>query len=328
MATGRLVFGIGAESMFVSTSTALGQWFVGRQLAFAFGISLSIGRAASYAADVSPRWAKSFYAAGWQPPLWLAAASALLGFVASIAYFVVERRAERFYDLSRPPPIDRIVWGDLWRFDRSYWYVVGLCVTFYSVILPFRSTFAIEYFQHAHGLSLQDAGTLNGYVFLAAIFVTPVFGLLADKVGNRALFMVGGTFLLFAVFPLVGLSQSSLWTSTAMIGVSFSLVPAILWPAVPYLVVPQRLGTAYGLMTLIQNVGLTVMNFGAGWLNDVSHAGAANPAGYTPMLWLFAIVSLFGFLFAALLRQREVGPHGHHLERPVPRSKLSAELSS
>jgi MFS family permease len=324
MAAGRLVFGIGAETMIVAVTTALGQWFVGRALAFAFGINLSIGRAGSFAADLSPSWAKSFYARGWQPPLWVAVGFALSAFVASIAYFVVERQAEKRFDLERPPPSDKIVWRDLLKFDKSYWYVVGLCVTFYSVIFPFRSTFAIEYFQHAHGLSLEEAGRMNGHVFLAAIFATPLFGLLVDKVGYRALFMTGGTFLLFAIFPLLAYTHSNLWISTVMIGISFSLVPAVLWPAVPYLVAPSKLGTAYGLMTLIQNVGLTVVNLGAGWLNDRSHASAANPAGYLPMLGLFAGLSLFGFVFAAALRQREVGPDGHDLELAVPRAKVHA----
>jgi MFS family permease len=326
MAAGRLLFGIGAESMSVAVSTALGQWFVGRQLSFAFGINLSIGRAASYAADVSPSWARSLYARGWQPPLWLAAGLAALGLVTAVAYFVVERRAEKRWNLERPAAPERIVWSELWRFDRSYWYVVGLCVTFYSVILPFRSTFAIEYFQHAHGLSLQEAGTLNGYVFLAAIFVTPAFGLLVDKVGRRALFMMGGTLLLFGVFPLLGATRANLWVCTAMLGISFSLVPAVLWPSVPYLVSPRRLGTAYGLMTMIQNIGLTVLNLVAGGLNDASHAAAANPGGYTPMLWMFALLSLFGFLFAGLLRRREKGAHGHDLEKPVPRPKTGEAL--
>ena len=322
MAAGRLVFGIGAESMIVAVTTALGQWFVGRQLGFAFGINLSIARAGSYAADISPNWAKSFYERGWQPPLWLAVGFAAVAFAASGAYFLLERGAQERYELGRPAAPDKIEWRHLWRFDRSYWYVVGLCVTFYSVIFPFRSTFAIEYFQHAHGLSLEDAGTMNGYVFLAAIFVTPAFGLLVDKVGHRGLFMAGGTLLLFAVFPILGYTRSTLWASTVMIGISFSLVPAVMWPAVPYLVAPNRLGTAYGLMTMVQAVGLTAINVAAGALNDVSHAGAANPGGYLPMLWMFALLSLFGFLFAALLRRREVGPEGHDLERPVPRAKV------
>jgi MFS family permease len=99
-----------------------------------------------------------------------------------------------------------------------------------------------------------------------------------------------------------------------MIGVAFSLVPAIIWPAVPYLVEPQRLGTAYGLMTMVQQIGLFAINEVAGRLNDAFGASEQNPGGYTPMLWMFLFLSLFGFVFAYALRVRETGPQGHGLE--------------
>jgi MFS family permease len=99
-----------------------------------------------------------------------------------------------------------------------------------------------------------------------------------------------------------------------LIGIAFSLVPAVLWPAVPYLVPANRLGTAYGLMTMLQNIGLTVINLLAGALNDLSGAGPANPAGYRPMLWLFFTLSLSSVLFAAALRARENSARGHGLE--------------
>ena len=153
----------------------------------------------------------------------------------------IAARRQRFA-LTEASRSDRIVWSDLWRFDRSYWYIVGLCVTFYSVIFPFRSTFAIKYFQHAHGLSLQEAGSMNAYVFLAAIFATPAFGLLADRVGRRSAFMA-----LRHASPLCRVSRSRLHERqsvdvTVMIGIAFSLVPAVLWPAVPYLVERQAAG--------------------------------------------------------------------------------------
>jgi MFS family permease len=314
MVAGRLVFGLGAESMIVAITVAIGQWFVRRQLGFAFGMNLSIARAGSYGADMSPTWAKPLYDAGWQSPLWLAAALSAGAVAAAVVFLVLERRAEKRFDLSRPAPTERIVWSDLWRFDRSYWYIVGLCVTFYSVIFPFRSTFAIKYFQHAHGLSLQDAGAMNSYVFLAAIFATPAFGLLADRMGLRAALMAFGTFLLCAAFPILAYTSANLWITTAMIGIAFSLVPAVIWPAVPLLVRANRLGTAFGLMTMVQAIGLTAINLIAGWLNDLGGAGPDNPGGYLPMLWLFFGLSLFGFLFAAALRVRETGPDGHGLE--------------
>ena len=314
MAFGRLIFGLGAESMIVAVTVIIGQWFVGKQLGLAFGLNLSIARAGSYSADMSTTWFKPLYDMGWQPPLWLAAGIGALMIVGCGAYYLLERSAERRFALGRPAPPDRIVWSDLWRFDRSYWYIVGLCVLFYSVIFPFRSTFAIKYFQHAHGLSLQEAGSMNAYVFLAAIFATPTFGFMADRLGRRAAFMAFGTLLLAAVFPILAYTDMNLWFSTALIGVAFSLVPAVLWPAVPYLVSAERLGTAYGLMTMLQNIGMMAVNLAAGALNDASGASPENPGGYTPMLWLFFILSLFGFVFAFALRRRETGPEGHGLE--------------
>jgi MFS family permease len=314
MAAGRLIFGLGAESMIVAVTVAIGQWFVGRQLGFAFGVNLSLARAGSYCADLSTSWFKGLYDAGWQPPLLFAAVMSAVGVVGCIVYYGLDRYLARRFDVPRPAPSDRLVWSDLWRFDRSFWYVIGLCVTFYSVIFPFRSTFAIKYFQHAHGMSLQDAGALNGYVFLAAIFATPAFGFMADLLGRRAAFMAFGCFLLAAVFPILAYTDWNLWITTVMIGIAFSLVPAVMWPAVPYLVEPGRLGTAYGLMTMVQAIGLTAINLVAGALNDANSAGADNPAGYTPMLWMFTILSLLGFVFAYALHAREVGPQGHGLE--------------
>ena len=325
MAAGRLIFGLGAETMIVAISAALGQWFVGRSLGFAFALNLSLGRAGSYAADVSPVWAASYYDQGWQPPLVLAAVLSGISLVGAVVYFLFERSTEKQYELSRPAPLDRMVWSDLWRFDLSFWYIVGLCVTFYSVIFPFRSTFAIKYFQEAHGLSLASAGTMNSYVFAAAIFATPAFGLLVDKIGRRSWLMAFGTLLLLLVFPILAYTKLSLWVTTALIGIAFSLVPAVMWPSIPYLVRPNQLGMAYGLMFMLQNIGLTVCNIGAGWLNDANQASQENPGGYLPMLWLFGILSLFGLVFAWLLYQRETGSHGHHLEKPVPKSKLNPD---
>jgi len=313
MAAGRLIFGLGAESMIVAITVAIGQWFVGRQLGFAFGLNLSLARLGSYSADMSTTWFKPLYDRGWQPPLWLATVFAAICVAGALVYYVLDRKAQQRFDLPQPSPSDRFSWSDLWSFDRSYWYIVGLCVTFYAVIFPFRSTFAIKYFQHAHGLSLQEAGSMNAYVFLAAVVATPAFGLMVDRIGRRAAFMAVGTALLGAVFPILVFTDK-LWLATVLIGIAFSLVPAVLWPAVPYVVTATRLGTAYGLMTMLQNIAMMLANLGAGALNDAFGASPANPGGYQPMLWFFFVLSLFGFVFAAALRLRESGSRGHGLE--------------
>ena len=125
MAAGRLIFGLGAESMIVAITVAIGQWFVGRQLGFAFGVNLSIARAGSYSADYSTTWFKPLYDQGWQPPLWLAVGMSFVAVAACIVYYAMDRRIARNYDVPQPSPSDSFVWSDLWRFDRSFWYVIG-----------------------------------------------------------------------------------------------------------------------------------------------------------------------------------------------------------
>jgi MFS family permease len=210
--------------------------------------------------------------------------------------------------------LERVTWRQAVNFDLSYWYILALHVLYAAVFFPFRTTYAIEYFQHAKGLTLQQAGVANSWVFFAAIFATPFFGLLADRWGSRALMLTVGTLLLPLTFVVLGLTNLNLWVSTVMMGISFSLVPAVIWPATTLLVEPRRLGTALGLITLIQALGMAGSNLAAGWLADWAHAGSQNPGGYAVMLEFFFILSIAALLAAVLLWQRETGPKGHGLE--------------
>jgi predicted MFS family arabinose efflux permease len=270
-----------------------------------FALNISVSRLGSYLADRSPSFASSLNEQGWQPPLWLAVAFAVMCFGGALIYWVMDRREAPRGTLAIAPQGDRIDWRNLLRFRAAYWYTVALCVAFYSVIFPFRSTFSIKYFQHAHGLSLEDASTLNSYVFLAAVFATPAFGFLVDRIGRHALLMTVGSLLLPLSFVFLGADSGALWVPTVLLGVAFSLVPAVLWPAVARYVEPHQLGTAYGLMTMLQNAGLTLANVAAGYVNDVSGASASNPEGYAAMLWFFGVLSLAGFVFTLFLWRLE-----------------------
>jgi hypothetical protein len=99
-----------------------------------------------------------------------------------------------------------------------------------------------------------------------------------------------------------------------LLGISFSLVPAILWPSVAYLVDEKRLGTAYALMTFCQQIGWAAMAWAVGKVDDVSGASAANPAGYIPAMWMFAALGFLGLLFSFLLWRSESGRDAHGLE--------------
>jgi predicted MFS family arabinose efflux permease len=123
-----------------------------------------------------------------------------------------------------------------------------------------------------------------------------------------------GTLLLPLTFAVLGLTNLNPWISTVLMGVSWSLVPAVIWPATTLLVEPRRLGTALGIIIMLQNVGLWSSNRCAGWLADQAGAGQTNPQGYTTMLWFFGLLSLTALSSVILLWWRESGPKGHGLE--------------
>ena len=308
----RFLLGIGSEPLIVAITTALAKWFKGKELSFAFGLNLTIARLGSVGADWSPTWAGFAYD-GWQGPLVVAAVIGVLVLVAALGYGVLERTAARRYDLGQAGETDKLVLSDLFRFTRSFWFVVLLCVTFYSAIFPFRS-FAIKFFMESWELTREVAGQYNSVLPLAAMFATPLFGLLVDKVGKRALFMVFGSFLLIPVFLMMAYHVTPLGVPVVMMGVAFSLIPAVMWPSVAYIVEERRLGTAYAVMTLIQQAGVAGMNWIIGRTNDVFGASASNPMGHVPGMWIFSILGFLALFFAIMLRREETGPNAHGLE--------------
>ena len=316
MWAGRLVFGISDGTIFISLVATLARWFPPSGVALATSLFLSLARVGSFSVDISPTWARPLYEGGWQPPLWLGAGITGCGLVAAIVLWLIDRRRE----LATHEPAARKLpeWSTLWKFDLSYWYILGLHVLYAAVFFPFRQSYAIEYFQHVKGLSLQQAGNVNSGVFAAAVFATPLFGLLADRFGHRTLMLTLGTLLLPVTFMVLGLTDLSPWVSTVLMGISFALVPAIIWPATTLIVEPRRLGTALGVITLLQNLALWSSNRTAGWLADNAGAGPQNPAGYTVMLWFFGLVSLTALTSAVLLWRRESSSKGHGLELARP----------
>jgi len=311
MAAGRLIFGMGAESLSVAVTAALARWFKGKELSFAFGLNLTICRLGSFAALNSPTWARAAYA-NWRWPFLIALALSVFCVVGAIIYWILEVHAERNFHLG-DASTDKVVFADLFKFGVSYWYIVALCVTFYSAIFPFQ-TFAVKFFIEAHGTSREFGGFLSSMLTLFAMIATPIFGLWVDRIGKRALLMMFGSILLIPVYLMMAYTQINLYIPMAMMGVAFSLIPAVMWPSVAYIVDQAKLGTAYGLMTMIQNIGLFGFNVLIGWENTHSLADASNPAGYHLMMWTFSILGFLGMLFAFLLHERETGPHGHGLE--------------
>ncbi len=319
MLAGRFLLGIGSEPMIVAITVAIAKWFKGKELSFAMGVNLFFARSGTVAIDNSPTIFPGLYNKGYANPLYVAALIGILSLAGIIAYYIIETRGEKKFILGGGKT-DKLNIKTILKFNKSFWYITLLCVTFYSAIFPFR-TFAVKFFMQSHHLSRETAGWMISNLPLAAMFATPLIGLLVDFIGRRALLMTIGSILLLPVYLLMAYSSVSLYVPVIMMGVAFSLIPAVMWPAVAYIVEEKRLGSAYALMSLIQQIGMMILPLLIGAANDYAGASAANPGGYDLGMWIFSILGFLGLTFAYLLRKSETGPQGHGLEL----SKVEAE---
>jgi len=305
-----LVFGVSEGAIFISLVAAIARWFSRSGIALATAIFLCLARVGSFSLDTSPSWARSLYDAGWQPPLWLGAAITAAGLVAAVIF--------RLLDAAHAPPMSTrpVESGQINCGDLDIRPVVLVhprpARPVRGGLLPFRQTYAIEYLQHvkahaAAGRQCEFRRVCGGSVR------NTLFGLLADRFGRRAMMLTVGTLLLPITFVVLSLTNLTPWASTVLMGVSFSLVPAIIWPATTLIVEPRRLGTALGVITLLQNVGLWVPTASpAGW--PQGRCGCGEPRGLRHNDLVLRSAEPCGPDFSAAPVAARERPKGHGLE--------------
>ena len=207
--------------------------------------------------------------------------------------------------------------------NKSYLYIMLLCATFYAIVFPFQDYLA-DMLKHKYGYGEIAAGDFTSLIPWGAAVFTIIFGAFVDKKGLRATLMIGGSILLVASHLGFALTYITPWLLVPMFGIAFSLVPSAMWPAVALIVEEKRLGTAYGLMTWMQNLWWWAMALIAGWVLDKSNPEVtveALQAGtgvydYTITMLTFAGFGLFAVFFAFRLKRADRGPDSHGLELP------------
>jgi len=309
---GRFVFGAGSESLVVAQSAIIARWFKGKELALAFGISLTLSRLGTLFSFNTEQVIATHYG-NFRYALWAAALLCGASLLTNLVYNVMDLKGERALDLPRAGAGDRIVFSDIKKFGASYWYVTLLCVTFYSAIFPFTAL-STDMFTQKWGIPTESgetggflmqifssffhmfstSGGMTSIIIFGSMVCAPFAGGLLDRIGKRASMMVLGSLMLIPAHLVMGITHWNPVPSMLVLGVAFVLVPAALWPAIPMVVEESRVGTAFGLTTAIQNVGLMIFPQASGYLIDHTH-------DYTATQIMFASLGVAGLVFAVLL---------------------------
>jgi MFS family permease len=333
MMLGRLLFGLGAETQIVMLNKVLAKWFMGKELALAFGLNLGVARVGSaLGMSQSPRIAAAF---GFNAALWLGAVVMMSGLILFIVYMAMDYRDERAAGQGKRAtelaPDEEFRLKDLTSLfaAKSYLLITLLCATFYAVVFPFQDYLA-DLLKHKYGFDTVKAGDFTSLIPWGAAAFTIIFGAFVDKKGLRATLMMGGAMLLLLSSLGFALTRITPWILVPLFGIAFSLVPAAMWPAVALIVEERRLGTAYGFMTWMQNLWWWSMTWVAGTVLDGTNPevtpetleAGTGVYDYTVTVLSFSVLAAVAVVVAIALKIVDRGPRGSGLELP------SAEAAS
>jgi len=323
MSLGMLLFGLGAETSIVVTSKILVKWFKGYEIALAFALNLGVARiGTALAFNISPRIVMPDF---WAAPVWFAAMLLLIGFLFFLVYIMYDVKLDR-QEKSQSSLLDKdeeFRISDLTKLftNRSFWFITALCVTFYAAVFPFLK-YAPDFFHHKFGVSVEAAGDIASLLPYGTVLFTPLFGWVVDKWGKGATLMIYGSLLLILVHLMFSFTTFNVYILMVLLGIAFSLVPAAMWPSVAKIVPEHRIGTAYGAMFSLQNLGLFFVPILAGTVLDITNPGVSPEMisegaklEYTQTIIMFAGFGIIGFVFSLLLKWDD-RTSGYGLELP------------
>ncbi len=313
MLLGRAIYGVGAEAILVVNNKVLARWFKGKELAFAFGLNLTIMRLGTFLAlniqaPVAAHW-------GLRNALWFAAVLMLVGFSTFFFYLWLERNARGRVGAplaeGAKQTEEKFRLKEVFTFSPSFWFISLLCVTFYSAVFPFQA-YAPDILVQKFNYSEILAGSIASALIFGTMIFTPIFGWLVDRFGRRAKLMMLGSLLLIPCHLLIGFTYIPPIIPIFIVGIALSLVPAALWAAIPMMVPENRLGTAFGVVGYIQNVGLMLFPYIAGRISDahttqkVVNGQNVAVVDYSSTMLMFALLGAVGFIFSILLKRADM----------------------
>lgn len=313
---GFMVFGCGCEMAGITVSKAIAKWFKGKEMALAMGLEMAIARLGVFAVfSVSPKIA-TYFDNSVVAPIAFCTVLLIIGLINFIVFSVMDAKLDKqLGETTTDEPTEEFKVSDLGRIfsSKMFWIVALLCVLYYSAIFPFQR-YATNYLEVTLHIENEAAADLFRWFPILAMILTPVLGSFLDHKGKGATMLMLGSLIMIAChlsFALLLPIYPSKWFALLIIvvlGVSFSLVPAALWPSVPKIIDPVILGSAYSLIFWIQNIGLCFVPLIIGMTLKAT-------GGYLVPMLIFASLGVLALILSFALKAFDK-KKGFGLEEP------------
>ena len=338
---GFMIFGCGCEMAGITVSRAIAKWFEGKEMALAMGLEMAIARLGVFAVlSLSPFLADKFGTAeqgNVVVPIAFCTVLLLIGLINFIVFTFMDRKLD--HQLGKGSETaneeDQFKFSDIKYIfsSKMFWLIALLCVLYYSAIFPFQR-YATNFLESTLSIPSTEAANIFRWFPILAMILTPFLGSFIDFKGKGASMLMYGALIMIVchlsyafLLPMYPHKWFALLI-TVVLGVSFSLVPAALWPSVPKVIDGKILGSAYALIFWIQNIGLCFVPKIIGNVLNATNPGvaeareAAMAAGdvlpaydYTVPMIIFASFGVVAFLLGIWLKREDIRK-GYGLELP------------
>ena len=321
---GFMIFGCGCEMAGTTVSKAIAKWFDGKEKALAMGLEMAIARLGVFgvmwiAPLISAKFDNSIVA-----PVAFCAVLVTVGLIFYMVFCVLDRKfdAELIASGKGVPgadPEDEFKVSDIGTVlsSKMFWIVAIMCVLYYSAIFPFQR-YAPNFLETTLGIDAASAAQLFSFFPILAMILTPILAGFLDFKGKGATMLMGGAVIMIVChlsFAFLLPAFPSKWLAVVLIatlGVSFSMVPASLWPSVTKIVDAKVLGSAYCLIFWVQNIGLCLVPLLIGKVLEAT-------GGYLAPMLIFSSFGVLAFILTFLLKIEDKvgnGGKGYGLELP------------
>jgi MFS family permease len=325
---GFMIFGCGCEMAGTTVSKAIAKWFKGKEMALAMGLEMAIARIGVFAIfSISPWIATKLGTV--VAPVAFCTVLLLIGLICFCVFCLLDTKFDKQLGAAKEEgeSDEEFKVADIAKIFGSqvFWVVALLCVLYYSAIFPFQA-YGAEMLQcNLEGISAQQASNIFRWFPVGAAVVTIFLGNFLDRRGKGATMLICGAVLLicchliFAFVLPATHSEVLAYATIVVLGISFALVPAALWPSVPKIIDEKVLGSAYCLIFWVQNIGLCLVPLLIGSVLDsvnatnpaviaakeqieqLHAAGVENPDVFIPYDYTIPMVIFAGFGVLALL---------------------------
>ena len=317
-ALGFMIFGCGCEMAGITVSKTLAKWFEGHEMALAMGLEMALARVGVFVIfTISPRLAAWLGEPTVVTPVAFCTVLLLIGLISYIVFTFMDTKLDRELAADRnalaadSSSEEEFKMSDVGKIlsSKLFWLIAMLCVLYYSAIFPFQR-YATNMLQCNLGMGEQQAADIFRWFPIGAAALTPVLGYCLDRFGKGASMLIGGALLMIIchlTFALVLPAYPKTWlafTAIIVLGISFSLVPASLWPSVPKIMEARYLGSAYSLIFWVQNIGLALFPILIGKVLMWTNPGVDDPMqyNYTAPMLLFAALGVLALFFGIWLK--------------------------